>query len=278
MLNSTEIFKKHCETKTVNTVVLYFCIRRTGSNAIANYIFNLHYKPKKIIYAYADCFDSKVDTKIKYIDPSVADHIYDYEEKMNLVLLRFENLMLNKINFKESFKVWNLFVGKYSKLLHVISLRDPFNTFASVMNHKKIGKDFIRNKPKEIRNTRRKAMIDKWKMYAKELLGETDYLPSNKIFINYNKWFVDIKYRKEVAEKFGQDFYDDKYNLLSSGGGGSSFSRMSIKDASKMPLMNRWENFKDNKTYRNIFRDEELYELSEKIFGHIKGTEIFLKG
>lgn len=38
-------------------------------------------------------------------------------------------------------------------------------------------------------------MIDLWIDYAKEYLGETNYLKHNKICINYNQWFADVEYQ-----------------------------------------------------------------------------------
>ena len=46
--------------------------------------------------------------------------------------------------------------------------------------------------------------------------------------------------------------------------------------ADKMKVLERWKHFVDNEIYKDIFKDKELVELSNAIFGETPGTEIFL--
>ena len=39
----------------------------------------------------------------------------------------------------------------------------------------------------------------------------------------------------------------------------------------------RWKEMQHNEVYRNIFKDAELVDLSNRIFGKIPGTEKILK-
>jgi len=41
-----------------------------------------------------------------------------------------------------------------------------------------------------------------------------------------------------------------------------------------MKVLERWKDYKENETFLNIFKDQELVLLSEKIFGIIPGTEL----
>ena len=69
----------------------------------------------------------------------------------------------------------------------VLLLRDTFNLIAS-----RLKKGFLSVKTKGM------SLTDMWIEYAKEFLEETSYLSNNKVIINYNLWFSDISYRREI--------------------------------------------------------------------------------
>lgn len=52
------------------------------------------------------------------------------------------------------------------------------------------------------------TLSDLWIDYAKEFLQETNYLPNNKVCVNYNLWVSDVNYRREVANRLNLDFTD----------------------------------------------------------------------
>jgi hypothetical protein len=61
-------------------------------------------------------------------------------------------------------------------------------------------------------------------------------------------------------------------------GGGSSFDGTKYDEkAGSMNVLMRWKQIQNMKTYRKLFKDKELIGLSEKIFGHIPGTEVLYK-
>ena len=45
----------------------------------------------------------------------------------------------------------------------------------------------------------------------------------------------------------------------------------------KAKLFKRWKQFAEIEMYRNVFMDDEIIVLSEKIFGEIKGTRKFVE-
>ena len=121
-----------------------------------------------------------------------------------------------------------------------------------------------------------KTIVDLWIDYAKEYLGETNYLKHNKVCINYNQWFADIEYRREIAEKLQVKFSDAGIDKVTVFGGGSSFEGKQFDGkATSMDVLNRWHKFCDYPQYKQFF-NEEVLKYSEKIFGHIPGTESFL--
>jgi len=44
-----------------------------------------------------------------------------------------------------------------------------------------------------------------------------------------------------------------------------------------MDVGSRWKYFADDPSYRKLFDNQELLEYSERIFGHIPGTESLRK-
>lgn len=137
----------------------------------------------------------------------------------------------------------------------VLNLRDCYNNFASL--YKMFGKvELIR--------------IDIWKDFAKEYIGQTSFLKSDKfdlILLNYNRWFVDIEYRKEISQQLGVEFNDRNINKMLTYGGGSSFSQTAhINDAQQLNVLNRWQQYQNDEYFKNLF-DEELCQLTKEIFG-----------
>ncbi|MDJ0556303.1 MAG: hypothetical protein QNJ68_18070 [Microcoleaceae cyanobacterium MO_207.B10] len=160
-------------------------------------------------------------------------------------------------------------------------IRDPFNLFASRLNHRlkleqnnlDLGKATYGNNFLSVRSPNQ-TVADLWINYAKEYLGETNYLKHNKICINYNQWFVDIEYRRNIAEKLQMEFSDVGINKVAGQGSGSSFEGKEFDGkATSMDVLNRWQKFADDPKYRGLFSNPEICEYSERIFGHIPGTE-----
>lgn len=140
----------------------------------------------------------------------------------------------------------------------IIMLRDPFNNYAS--RYKKAhrwGWGFIKRKW--------------WKNHAKAYLDKNNDI----MFILYNKWFCDEKYREEVINELG---FEHKPGIGLSyvpfHGGGSSFERK--RDGRKMDVLNRWRKYKDDQQYFKLF-DPEMLELSSKIFSGFDEIENNIK-
>ncbi len=162
----------------------------------------------------------------------------------------------------------------------VLILRDPYNLFATRL--KKM--DNMHNPITDYREIdawpeTHDTQLGKelWKEYAKEFLGETNILGDNIIPINYNLWCSDKAYRDSLLKThFNQEINKDiGFNHVPDNGGGSSYN---FKDydgkATEMQTDTRWRSFINDPEYRALVSDPEIRRLSEKIFGHIPGTEI----
>lgn len=163
----------------------------------------------------------------------------------------------------------NRHIGKSGNRTTVLILRDAFNFLASVMRWSR----GTRHQPdrRAIAN-----LVEQWKDHAREYLGETTFL-REKVKINYNLWFSEEDYRKQLAEEIGFRFKPGGTKGVPKVGPvvwGDTFDGMRFDGrAQEMKVMERWKHFEEDPFYRELFLDSEVAELSEKIFGHIPGTE-----
>ena len=210
-------------------------------------------------------FCQDYDQKSEQKKPSRKDYLlYSYEEDE-----------LSDI-FNDDFEMnHDLWLGKSAKRYDVIIMRDPFNLFASRLKWlENPYKNYVGKIPLTNEENIKKLVL-LWKDYAKEYLNQTQYLKNNKITINYNQWFADKAYRRKIAQAMNLKFTDDKINEL------AVFSTFkeddNQKNAQELGVLERWKKFKSDKKYLKIFKDEELIDLSIKIFGDIPGTEQIYK-
>jgi len=194
--------------------------------------------------------------------------------KKDYLLYSYEELPLEEI-FDGGFeKNHDKYLGKSGKKIDVLVLRDPFNYFSSRLKLEEIGLYNANIRIKLTNKESRKMLMDLWIRYAKEYLGETNFLKNKKVIINFNKWAQDKSYRKGLAKKLGLKFDDVMMNKVTKAGPGSSFDRLQYaNDAGKMKVLDRWKVFVDNPFYREIFRNKEIIRLSRKIFGELDGTK-----
>jgi hypothetical protein len=151
----------------------------------------------------------------------------------------------------------------------MLILRDPFNLFASRL---KRDDNDIKNRFSLRDKKQRKIVINLWKSHAREFLGDTDFLTHNKICINYNTWFTDKTYRENLAKQLDILFTDKSINEVLHIGGGSSFDRTELNnEASKMKVLERWQEFAEDEGFISIFKDKEIIELYNRIFAGTTG-------
>ena len=263
-------------------------LRRSGNHAIINWIGNQvdnnsifinHVRPLE--NPYRNQYESqlragkltvhKEDWKHKDIDWWKKHREGNFSYK-DCLIYSYEDQELEKIAHPSFERKRCVYLGKSEETFDVIVMRDPFNLFASR----------LKTKPRENGPnfdmlevySRHYSLPELWISYAKECLGETSHLKNKKIFINYNKWFVDVKYRQEISDQLGISFSDDGLNDVSPAGRGSSFDGAKYAgEAYKMDVLNRWQSFIDNQAYCKLLSVENLIEYSHKIFGSIPGTD-----
>lgn len=258
-------------------------LKRSGNHAIINWIrkqqagtvwYLNNLRPQQNPYRYLD--------EHYPFDKWKKEAKGDLTEK-DCLIYSYENCELSKITDPDFEEKRELYLGKSATEYDVLILRDPFNMLASMLhNHKKqleqhgkITKNYFQGKNKYGRDKKEgEDLISLWIDYAKEFLGETNFLDRNKVVINYNAWFSSEDYRRELAQKLKLNFSDRGMNEVKNFGGGSSFEGLQLDGtAITMDVLNRWKTLIDDPQYRALLNNRELVEYSEKIFGHIPDTE-----
>lgn len=250
-------------------------LRRTGNHAVIGWIEDQH----KLVGTTFHLNNVKIDENpyrhkhqnLSYYFPKHQWSIERYQKqakgefiKRDCLIYSYEDYSLSQIFSNYFEKKHDLYLGKTLDRYDLLIIRDPFNTLAS-----RLKKNFL---PVKSKGT---SFVDLWIEYAREYLAETNYLKHNKICINYNLWVADLDYRKQLAQKLGIKFTDVGIDKVRSYGGGSSFEgKTHDGQASTMNTTNRWQYFVDCPIYRKLIDNSALLQYSERIFGHIPGTEI----
>ncbi|MBF2034095.1 MAG: hypothetical protein IGR92_01130 [Leptolyngbyaceae cyanobacterium T60_A2020_046] len=182
-------------------------------------------------------------------------------EPKDCLIYNYEDHTLGEILDPGLERKHDWYVGKSAKRIDILIMRDPFNLLAS-----RIKKGFI-----SVKSTRAN-FTDLWLSYAREFVGETNYLTHNKVCVSYNRWIQDEAYRREIAEQLGLTFTDAGFNHVARRAGGSSFDGTQHNgDPTKMDLTGRWRHYLDNNLYRSLLNNPEIMAYSEKIFGQVEG-------
>ncbi len=205
-----------------------------------------------------------------YSRPALKQEADGNFSQKKCLIYNYENYTFESIINSLLEKKHDLYLGKSQIRYDLLILRDPYNTFASILQGQINDNNFsyLHTLPKN-----KKTITELWLDYAKEFLGETNYLQHKKVTINYNQWTTSEQYRNNISEQLGLDFCDAGFDIVKNYGGGSSFQGTDFdQQASKMDVLNRWQKFIDDEEYRKMLNDE-IREYSQKIFGHIEGTE-----
>ncbi len=249
-------------------------LRRTGNHAILTWI----QEQQKLMGTVLHLNNLKVDENpyrykcqnLSYYFPEHKWAIEQYKSQgrghfipRDCLIYSYEDYPLECIFSKRFECKHDLYLGKTQQKYDLLIIRDPFNLLASRLKN-----NFLPVKSKK------HSFIDLWLDYAREYLGETNYLKHNKICVNYNLWTKDRNYRQNLAHKLNIDFSDAGIDLVHSCGGGSSFEGKNLDgQASKMDVTGRWKHFVNDPVYLEMINHQKLLDYSYQIFGHILGTE-----
>ncbi|MGK7957344.1 MAG: hypothetical protein AB4063_19150 [Crocosphaera sp.] len=268
-------------------------LQRTGNHGITNWIME-QYGDVNIAYlnSVKPCYNPYRLYYNNFPNNRFSQDAFGKFSQKDLLFHSYEDKALELICDTRFEKKHDLYLGKSAKRYDILILRDPFNLFASRLKMmdrklnviKEMGDDLTQTQriDNELREKRLKRLIGKpsidlWISYAKEFLGETDYLTQKKVFINYNQWFSDQEYRKNISQQLDVQFSDIGLEKVKGQGKGSSFDQLNFSGkATEMKVLERWQNVKDDPRFIKIFANEELCYYSDKIFGKIPGTKCLI--
>lgn len=255
-------------------------ISRSGNHAIINWILS----QIKGTYCFLNCAEPKynpfesarpLSLGGKTYETNMASFDLESEKRgdflnKDFLLYSYEDCFLGSLDhkmFKDHREEW---VGKSTLKKNIIILRDPINLFASRLKANLLQGHYSHGaKPITLLTLKRI-----YKQHANQFLGRKTYL-KNSVGINFNSWTMDKNYRKSITDELGIPFTDDGFDEVSGVVGGSSFDGMKFSgNANEMKLHNRWEEYKEDEKFIDLF-DLELLDLAEEIFGTTPAVAFF---
>ena len=146
----------------------------------------------------------------------------------------------------------------------VVLVRDPFNWAASRLEAMKCGGHWA-----QVVKLDEDIMARWW-----EWASMVEYLMDNPrhgvVPIVFNEWFTNSRYREERARWIvpGLQYRDGGVHRVSHHGGGSSFNGTEYDGNTKaMKVLDRWQRFRNNTTWKRLCGQEEVRRIAHRLFG-----------
>lgn len=254
-------------TQTNNFEYRIFGLRRGGNHALIAWIMsampkNSVYYFNDVVYDFKNLFESIMtgaeDEKAGTVAEKIKRNPTVMEDK-HCIIQSYEDQELDIIH-----EIDQQSIGKSKVCLNVVILRDPLNFVASRLQLYNNGNPYV-----EVTQ----EVMDLWEKYANEYLGNTSVMISGKyptVFVNYNLWHMNEKYRNEIAEylQIGRtaDITAKMYY-----GGGSSFKDdgVNTKNDNSNKYNQRWRQFAKDPRFAKFALQKKLLPLCSEIFGPI---------
>jgi len=256
-----------------------FGVQRSGNHGIINWIASLFDEPKTFLNSRhqseksrwrRNCFAFHKPVR-STSNSGITKYSHLQKRPQNLLIYSIENQTPKMID--ENLRNRHHLFGESENFHVVLILRDPFNTYAS-----RIQDEYDKKHRQSCcisRNCRRYP--ENWVQYAKLHLAQKRVLGVIPTCILFNKWVYDQDYRQNICEQLGGTYTEQELRTVPKFGGGSSFDKQQFDGkAHEMKLTERWKGFVNDPRYLRLFNRETI-ELSERIFGHIKGTEEIIR-
>ena len=145
--------------------------------------------------------------------------------------------------------------NRFHGAIPILIIRDPYNWIASCMHRlvtsdSKIEHDVALKLPKR---------IETYKEHIKQTIDDL-------MVISFNKWFSDSQYREGICAALEIPFTDEGKHEVTRYGDGSSFDQRKYDgNAQQMQVLQRWEQYVNNKKYLEYI-DDELKEIAKTAF------------
>lgn len=260
-------------------VIRVFALRRSGHHAIINWI--RYQAPGRHCFL-NDCkvgespFERSVRSN-SIVGGCAGEHRYlNWERelqgrhaKKGLLIHNYEDGDIRRYAEAVTPAQEDAWLGESRRTSTLVVLRDPYNLLASRLK-------WFRGRGEEPTAKRFDEFRSLWKVYAREALGITSWL-EDAVHVRYNDWFRSRTYRNEIAERMGFINEDVSVDEIARWGPAlgkpaASFDGLRYDGrAQQMRVLERWMEFSDDPFFRAQFEDEELVDLSRRIFGEMEG-------
>lgn len=162
--------------------------------------------------------------------------------------LEYDTSLNSLITFEDH--KFNESMEKLPERVSVLLLRDPYNLFASRLQHMRTKED----SPIEMICN---DAIKTWKEHADAFAGYDPYL-----IVSFNRWYEDQEYREHIAKRLGMEFSDEGFGSKAGWlfSGGSSF------EGQPDPMNSYHNNMAEDKEFLSMF-DDEMVDLARCLFG-----------
>jgi hypothetical protein len=145
----------------------------------------------------------------------------------------------------------------------ILVVRDLANTAASL----KTGID--RLTAKHFLHPDFRRVIGQAREYLREATGSTNWLKdfaSKVVFVSYNRWHTDAKYRRDLAMQLGFGSRDVDRGHVSDYAHSSSFQERGT-EAKNLDTLARWTKYAESPPFWNLVCDAETHALEAKFHG-----------
>lgn len=244
-------------------------LKRSGNHAIVNWLLpkgNFLFFNNIVPIAPILRNEKALPAPVSYKDwINVRTHLIQRISPLNLRRTTIVGLEDHRLDFTP-------FFDEPCSTANILILRDPANLFASRIRNASRRKQCKPRKPHNLAypaelDDAMKGVLELWKVYAREFLGETDILP-NRIGVYYNAWFTDQEYRYAICRKLNVGGADAGFATVSNYGGGSSFDQTTYDGQNtEMKVLDRYSQLTDSETdlLNQILADGELKSLADRV-------------
>lgn len=265
----------------MNFLELRVCgLMRSGNHAIIDWIINQHAGQtvcflNNVKHGDNDPYTHYRQKVLHGIDEDIAVEalrslpkqllICSYEDREELEVGQFD--FLNSAVHPGSDANRRRYLGQSRHFFDVLIVRDPFNCVAS-----RIKLLQTRGAMGGVKSLA--LIVHNWKVTAKAGIALEKYPEAHNLVINFNRWLIDIEYRKQLSKRFLGTFSDASLSTISSFGGGSSFQQdqQTTPTPTRENILERWKLMASDMNFLRAICDPEILELSEKLFGELPGT------
>ena len=193
------------------SILHIFGLRRSGNHLITQMLGKNAFPDKNISF-----FNDVYNPRSKTPRVLTAKDIATENTSNSVVILGYENVQLDLVNSLSTI-LDEANILPRAKSIRILVIRDPYNFIASWL---KMADTVLPNGEifKSMRDISMEDVKGLWKTYAKEALGETNFLGKEKVIIKYNDWVTSRRYCQSLSLVYRRWGWFKNFFVNSNGG------------------------------------------------------------